>query len=649
METLKINPALQKSYEKQVEALEAFYRAEMAYKHESIKEATSYLDRMFKVVSQGFHNALKFISFKRLIRLSVYLNRFSKLLATYKKNTWLTAEDNSLEAQILASYWKCKWAGEPFPLEEYRQGIQEADELGVFLYVVAQLVTEDDLKKSYLITACQKNKLHLGALAQLVSLGVEPDLLQLKKLYENEEQLFTKFFKAKEIGITKGTSRKVDIAFTPLGGGNDIGASCYLLQIGAYNLLIDVGVKVKKEGEDYPNFEKLEALCPLDQLTMVIITHAHLDHVGGILELYKRHTNLTFVMTKETKALLSVNLGVKQGGETYYLLEELLEKIVVLEFNKPLKIGKEGLVLELYPAGHILGAAALWIQSRLGNVFMTSDYCLEHQHTVRGLEAANLPVDVLITENTYGDCHEDRRPSRKQVEAELVNYVVKKINEGKKVLIPAFAIGRSQELICMLKDAARAHQFRLYIDGQVQEVNKIYEAASEFSALGQNIYNVSNGRYKSKQDFITEEFLNNRSCVITSSGMLEEGSASAEYAKQILGRSDGVCILTGFQAMDTVGYKLKTQMALACERYITIDEIYYKIQAELQQFNLSAHCDIPEILAVATKLRPRYVILIHGECKQEKSYIHTVLEQVTHTIQSKNLNTIKIKEAEDER
>ena len=633
------NSVLEESYKKQAEALEAFYLAEEAYKHESIKAATYHLDKVFEVIYEGLYDVLKIIPFNKLIKLSICLNRFSNLLATYEKNKWLADGDHSLETQILKSYWKAQHEGVAFPLEKYRQSIKEKEELEVFLYIVAQLVGDTEVKKAYLLTICGSNPYHMGALAQLMSLGAELDLLQLKKLYENEEALFKKFFKP------QSSERKVDIAFTPLGGGDDIGASCYLLQMGDYNLLVDVGVKVKKEGEEYPNFEALEALCPLGKLNMVIITHAHLDHVGGILELYKRQPNLTFVMTKETKDLIKVNLGVKQGEANYYLLEELLQKIVILEFHRPLKLGSENMVLELYPAGHILGAAALWIQSPVGNVFMTSDYCLEHQYTVRGLEAQNLPVDVLITETTYGDSYETIRPSRKQIEAQLVSYVTQQINEGNKVFIPAFAIGRSQELIEMLKKAAREQEFRLYIDGQVQEVNKIYEAAGKFGVLGKNVYNVSGGRYTCKQEFITEEFLNNRSCVITSSGMVEEGSASAEYAKQILGRSDGVCILTGFQAVDTVGYRLKTQMALGCERYVEIDETCYKIKAQLQQFNLSAHCDIPEILAVATKFRPRYVILIHGECQKEKSYIHSVLEQVTHTIQSRNLTTVKIKEA----
>lgn len=619
------------------EILLALHKAEVAYEYHSIKTATAYLDEAFESLQSSL--IVDTIQPRMLIRLSVYLNRFSDLLRACMKNPLILQQDESIEAQIIRAYLACK--NESFPLEEIMKQISDTDELSVFTYVVAQLIEAEDVKKSYLKIACKSKAPHLGALVELARLGEEISLLHLKKLYQNDETLFEEFFK---VHRTHNTNRKLDFTFTPLGGGDDIGASCYLLQLGNENLLIDVGIKVKKEGEEYPDFEKLEALCPLEKITMVVITHAHLDHCGGILKLYKKNKNLTFVMTKETKELLRVNLGVNTGMEDYYLLEELLQKVVVLNFNESLRIGVEGMTMELYPAGHILGAAALWIQSSYGNIFMTSDYCLEHQHTVSGLEMRNLPVDVLITETTYGNHKDCSRFSRKQIEAELVDYVVEKINEGKKVLIPAFAIGRSQELIHMLKKAVKAHDFRLYIDGQVQVVNKIYEAESQFSSGGQNIYNVATTRYQDRADFITEEFLNNRSCVVTSSGMLEEGSASLEYAKQILGREDGVCILTGYQAGDTVGDKLKQQMKLACERYIEIEGVYYKIHAELTQFNLSAHCDIEDILAVATRLKPRHVILIHGECKTDKTYIHQVLEKVTHTVQSHNRRTIQIRE-----
>ena len=80
--------------------------------------------------------------------------------------------------------------------------------------------------------------------------------------------------------------------------------------------------------------------------------------------------------------------------------------------------------------------------------------------------------------------------------------------------------------------------------------------------------------------------MNNTCCIVSSSGMILEGSASAEYAKKILPSENGVCILTGYQAHGTIGYRLKKQMEMNCDRYINIEEKSYKILSELKSFNL---------------------------------------------------------------
>lgn len=374
---------------------------------------------------------------KQLIRLSLYLNRFSSLIRFCMENYDFLERSNTIESQIIKAYLAYKNGNLDFPIQDFMRRLSDTDEFSVLSYVVAQMVEDKVLKKDYLKEIIKRKPRHLGALAELARLGEPLSLLELTDIYQNDDSLFEHYFKK-----SKGSNRKLDFTFTPLGGGDDIGASCYLLQLGKQNFLIDAGIKLKRGSEEYPDFEKLETLCPLKELTMVIITHAHLDHCGGILELYKRNKNLTFVMTRQTKELLRVNLGANQGMESYYLLEELLQSSIILNFNQPLRIGQEGMTMELYPAGHILGAAALWIQSPQGNIFMTSDYCLRNQYTVQGFQVEDLPVDVLITETTYGNRKQCNTFLTNQAEQELVDYVIEKINQGKKVLIPAFAIGR---------------------------------------------------------------------------------------------------------------------------------------------------------------------------------------------------------------
>ena len=139
--------------------------------------------------------------------------------------------------------------------------------------------------------------------------------------------------------------------------------------------------------------------------------------------------------------------------------------------------------------------------------------------------------------------------------------------------------------------------------------------------------------------------MNNRSCVISSSGMLQEGSTSAIYAKSLLGKENIVCVLTGYQAGNTIGAKLREQFNLEADRYIVIDNENIEINCEFNEFYLSAHCTNTEIMAITEYLKPQNVILVHGDIKyREKSKIHEILEMNKRikVIQSEDNKSIEL-------
>lgn len=317
-----------------------------------------------------------------------------------------------------------------------------------------------------------------------------------------------------------------------------------------------------------------------------------------------------------------------------YELDSFLEKVIIVNFNEELHIKNKEVSIELYKAGNILGAASIMFRSENCNAFFTGDFSLRNQNTIEGIQ---LPlddrIDVLITETTYGNKELDKSYSHEY--GNLQKYVRDKINQGRKVLIPCFALGRAQELLSILKQEAADNNFRIYVDGSAVEATKIYEKYTKDKIKAPFVYYVNDDFYDSKEAFIKQEIMNNRCCILSSSGMLLEGSASSVYAKQLLPDPNGVCILTGYQAADTIGAKLKEQMELDCERYITIDETCYKIRSELNSFNLSAHSSISEIIAVELFLKAKNVILIHGDYKDKPRLIETRLKEFN------NLNVIQ--------
>lgn len=562
-------------------------------------------------------------TFSTVFKISVLLGEFKSLL----KNTWNREHEiesldfNNALNSIFYEYYISLKNNSTFNVSKLLNMELNDLEKSILFYLIASNVNDKELERDYIVASHNLYKKNLSSAMRLFKLGGELPINTLKQLFKIDMNLFY------ESKFNKNNNDIYDVSFLPLGGGNEIGASSYLLRIGEQRFLIDAGVKFSNNEPIYPNF--LEFKDDINKTEAVIITHAHLDHCGGILKLYEINSKLKFIMTRETRDLLELNL--KSGGlsnEDKYTLESIFNKLVILKFNQAISLPGSETSIELYRAGHILGAASVLIKSNGCNIYITGDYCLNNQKTILGSELPkNQKIDILITENTYGNKEFDDIKTRELEQEKLKEYVLRKINEGKKILIPSFAIGRAQELIMLLKDIASEENFRIYIDGIAIKASEIYEKYSGTMLKGRNIHYVKNMIYNSKDDFISEEFTNNRSCVITSSGMVQVGSTSAQYAKHLLPRDDGVCILTGYQADDTLGAMIKNQMKFDKNRYVVIEEEVYRINSELEDFQLSAHCTIDEILAVVSYLKPRKVILVHGNAKSEGSKIFNILNK----------------------
>lgn len=636
-EKLDIYQKEEKLFTRKAENLFYLSKAKISLVLEDIQGATNYLEQAINMFYIDVSN------FGEFFMLSVFLNRLEVFYKNYKEHTNKLNEMNeSFEQQLWGIYLKQLDEGKKINIHNLHiesWNLKTNEQLSLFCYIVGILVDEITLQEEYMQMAYEYYPCNLAAAEYLFHKEMLKETKVIKKLYENDIALVSKTFGDNEY------CKPIDFSFLPLGGGNDIGASCYLMRLGEQKIIIDVGCKVSGKEIEYPDFEKVQE--DIEEVRVVILTHAHLDHCGGIIRLYERNRKIVPIMTAETKALMKLNMAYSLSKEEYILLEELLEKSITCSFDTTLSIGKENITIEFLKAGHILGAAMVVVANEQTKILITGDFSISDQRTVKGAKLpASRNVDVMIMETTCGGDETRKIISRKLVEKQLEYYVTQKINEGKKVLIPAFAIGRAQEIIQILKEAAKKNDFRLYVDGSAIEVSHLYDKYGGGEILSKGVYEVPIKQYETRSDFIEQEFMNNRSCMVATSGMLQEGSTALEYAKYILQSEDGVCILTGYQANDTIGARLKAQMDMVCQRYIEIEGQIYAIKSELSEFNLSAHPDVNELLASVASVNPRYAILAHGSFKGDKSYIHRILEKKAnlHVIQSENGKEIIIKE-----
>ncbi|MGL4343697.1 MAG: MBL fold metallo-hydrolase [Cellulosilyticaceae bacterium] len=456
----------------------------------------------------------------------------------------------------------------------------------------------------------------------------------LRQLYRAEPECFGYH------GEQVVREQQQDCLFVPLGGGDEVGASAYFLRVDGFNILVDYGVKFAGEQLVYPDLDRLEEICPVDELDVIVITHAHLDHCGGLLELYKKCPKIQLLMTEQTKILMGCNMkSMAMTVSEQAVLEALLNRVASIPVGHNLKLFEGQLELRFYDAGHILGAVSVHIKTQNKGIFVTGDFCLDAQGTVGAMKLPEQErIDLVVTESTYGNRIQDTMRGRDYKTKLLQKEVTRQILEGKSILIPAFAIGRSQEVLVALKPIAEALKFRIYVDGLAAHMTMVYE-----ELLGRELFRspyihlLKNHFYDTKAEFIEREFMQSPCCVVASSGMMNEGSIAAEYLKAVLPTTQGACILTGYQAEDTLGARLKHQMSIQGKRYLSIENELYPIKCEVREINLSAHPSMEDILGVVAYLEPSEVILVHGQVVDGES---TILHQLLQ-----NNNQLKVRQS----
>ena len=419
-----------------------------------------------------------------------------------------------------------------------------------------------------------------------------------------------------------------------LGGANEVGASCTLIEIEGQRILVDAGIRMNgPQDKKLPNFSVLDDVGMPDE---VLITHAHTDHTGALPILVNSLPESVKVSctpaTKEiAKVLLedTANRGQREqqdGKSPLYSPENVaavLERMVDVPWQKRRPICGGALTATWIPAGHILGAAMIHIEGTQESILMTGDVSVADQLTIPGLVVPQCRPDVMVMESTYGNCTHD--VDRTQEAKRLAEDVAKVIAAGGKVLIPAFAVGRSQEVILILKRAMQRKQipeFPVYVDGMVQKVNDMYSAFEEDlspavrrkAERGEDIF------YSGTVQSVTCEAKRNSvssgkpCCIVASSGMLI-GGRSSFYAKKLAGDPKNLIAITGYQAKGTPGCKLE---ALANggesdEQVWQLNGESVCVKCQVERYSLSAHADRDELIGLVEKVQPHKLFLVHGD------------------------------------
>ena len=268
--------------------------------------------------------------------------------------------------------------------------------------------------------------------------------------------------------------------FTVLGGGQEIGANSYLLKMNSIPILLDAGLHPKKYGlESLPHFDGVD-----HELEAIFISHAHLDHVGSLPVINHRQLQAPIFATIPTKdialrmlhnTVTVMNIFREEKGNSWTILffehEDLwpLEgEIIGLDFKGTVgsspsagQIHSErvylrgGVQARFIPAGHVLGAAGILFRQGKRHLYYTGDVSLQDQTLISGEIIPDLKIDTLILECTYANDPEYHSQHRQREIHSLAREASSILSNGGCVLIPAFALGRTQELLHIIHQLMR--------------------------------------------------------------------------------------------------------------------------------------------------------------------------------------------------
>ncbi|MGC8570248.1 MAG: beta-CASP ribonuclease aCPSF1 [Caldivirga sp.] len=456
------------------------------------------------------------------------------------------------------------------------------------------------------------------------------------------------------------------VKVTCLGACFEVGRSALLIETSESRVLLDSGVKPSSGMDEAPFFDIID----IDNLDAVVISHAHLDHIGMLPYLYKYGYKGPVYMTEPTKYLMEILLTdyidlSSERGYSYYGLSELASSLyhsITVDYGDVTDISPD-IKLTLYDAGHEIGSALshLHIGNGLYNIVYTGDFKYGPSRLLNPAHSVFKRVELLIMESTYGGKDDVQKP-REEAEAELIQLVGKTLENGGKVLIPVFSTGRAQEILFLLNDAIQTGKLAkapIYVDGMVlQTLNVhlmfpdylnntikelIYDGVNPF--ISEYVKPVERARNPDKrQEQVMDILQGPPSIILAPHGMLSGGPAM-DYFVHMADDTKNSLIFVSYQGEGTLGRRL-----IQGERKVNLK--YYDqditVNVNMNVFHepgFSGHSDRKQLMNYVGRIEPKphKVMLVHGEPGKLMNLALSIeLKYKIDTVMLNHLETIRL-------
>jgi Cft2 family RNA processing exonuclease len=425
---------------------------------------------------------------------------------------------------------------------------------------------------------------------------------------------------------------------TILGGANEIGANSYYLNLGGAGILLDAGLHPKKDGADaLPLFSAVQG-----EVDEILISHAHLDHVGSLPVALKHFPRSRVYMSGPTSLLavrmmrnaVAVSRHHAQGHKPPLYTEdnvEWVEQVLRIEeighsFTLQNVIGERPKIT-FYNAGHLLGAVGILVEYQGQRFFYSGDTCATGQYICGPARYPKGPVDTLLMESTHGgdtelDLERDQKAFKQSI-TELGQFISTVAARGGSVLIPVFALGRAQEVLSILYTLTQRRAIPplpIYVSGLAHAVCRIYDAIRMDSERLHPDLRLEDVSYRllDPERWADPSLIGSPCILAVTSGMMHEGTSSNLLASRILPDAKHGIAFVGFLDSESPGYAVANTPP---GEMVTLggNAGRVRVRCSIGSFNITAHSRASQLVQTVKDLNPKHVVLVHGDSESVQS------------------------------
>jgi Cft2 family RNA processing exonuclease len=436
--------------------------------------------------------------------------------------------------------------------------------------------------------------------------------------------------------------------FTRLTRAVEIGSNAYAIDLAGKRVVLDCGLHPQLNGASgLPQFE----LFPDGTVDAIVITHAHQDHIGSLPVFQRRHPQAKVFLTEATRQLgdimlhNSVNVMYRekeQGAvdpvlfghrEVDHGMKQWIAAPLETRFDLTgERLGQDepaDVSLELFDAGHILGSVGVRIRADGRTIFYTGDVQFNDQTLSRAAVFPDEPVDVLIMECTRGDHAIDPGQTRETEEARFIKCLHEVFEGGGGVLVPTFALGKTQELLAMCYEFRRKGVLRadcpIYIGGLGAKLTEVHDRLSGHTRRQHPNLRLADevAPFVIAGQSATETPMKGRRIYGLSSGMMSEHTVSNIFARKVLASREHAIFFIGYCDPETPGGFI--QHAKPGDLIeLSPDTEPVALNCRVEKFDFSGHATRESLRAYVNRVQPKKVLLVHGSPEAANWFRETI-------------------------